>query len=152
MTRRNKTIYWISTLWLASGMLATGTLQLFKAKAEGALAPPGVYGITHLGYPIYFLTILGVWKVLGVVAVLIPKFPLLKEWAYAGFFFAMTGAVFSHVAVGDPVKEIFPASLLLILTVGSWYFRPADRKIPAPHIAEAPETVGQHGTPVQQRS
>jgi hypothetical protein len=77
MTKRNKIVYWISTLWLASGMLATGTLQLFRVKAEGALAPPGVYGITHLGYPIYFLTILAVGKILGVVAVLIPKFPLL---------------------------------------------------------------------------
>jgi uncharacterized membrane protein YphA (DoxX/SURF4 family) len=86
MTKRNKIIYWISTIWLALGMLATGTLQLFKANAEGALAPPGVYGITHLGYPVYFLTILGVWKILGVAALLIPKFPLLKEWAYAGFF------------------------------------------------------------------
>jgi len=129
MTKRNKIIYWISTIWLATGMLATGTLQLFKAKAEGALAPPGVYGITHLGYPVYFLTILGVWKILGVVAVLIPKFPLLKEWAYAGFFFVMSGAVFSHIASGDPVKENIPALLLLILTVVSWYFRPADRKI-----------------------
>jgi uncharacterized membrane protein YphA (DoxX/SURF4 family) len=110
-------------------MLSTGTLQLFKVKAEGALAPPGVYGITHLGYPIYFLTILGIWKILGVVAVLIPKFPLLKEWAYAGFFFVMTGAIFSHIASGDPMKEIFPSLLLLILTVVSWYFRPADRKI-----------------------
>jgi hypothetical protein len=133
MTKRNKVIYWISTLWLALGMLATGTLQLFRAKAEGALAPPGVYGITHLGYPIYFLTMLGVWKILGVVAVLIPKFPLLKEWAYAGFFFVMTGAVFSHVAVGDPVKELIPGLLLLILTVLSWYFRPADRKIISVH-------------------
>src|SRR5713101_7411479 len=129
MTKRNKIIYWGSTLWLASGMLATGTLQLFKAKAEGALAPPGVYGITHLGYPIYFLTILGVWKILGVVALLIPKFPLLKEWAYAGFFFTITGAVFSHIASGDSVNEIFPSLLLLILTVVSWYFRPANRKI-----------------------
>ncbi len=152
MTKRNKIIYWVSTLWLASGMLATGTLQLFKAKAEGALAPPGVYGITHLGYPIYFLTILGVWKILGAIAVLLPRFPLLKEWAYAGFFFAMTGAVFSHIAVGDPVNQIFPASFLLILTVGSWYFRPADRKIPAPHIAAAPGTVVQHEAPLQQRS
>src|SRR6266852_1204540 len=117
MTKRNKIIYWISTIWLASGMLSTGALQLFKAKAEGALAPPGVYGITHLGYPIYFLTILGVWKILGVAALLIPKFPLLKEWAYAGFFFAMSGAIFSHIAVGDSVKEIFPSLLLLILTV-----------------------------------
>src|SRR5262249_16145467 len=129
MTKRNKIIYWISTIWLALGMLSTGTLQLFKVKAEGAVAPPGVDGITHLGYPIYLLTILGIWKILGVVALLIPKFPLLKEWAYAGFFFAMSGAAFSHIATGDPIKEIFPSLLLLILTVVSWYFRPADRKI-----------------------
>jgi uncharacterized membrane protein YphA (DoxX/SURF4 family) len=129
MTKTNKIIYWISTIWLSLGMLATGTLQLFKMKAEGALAPPGVFGITHLGYPIYFLTILGVWKILGVVALLVPKFPLLKEWAYAGFFFAMSGAIFSHIAVSDPLSEIFPSLLLLILTVVSWYFRPADRKI-----------------------
>jgi hypothetical protein len=128
MTKRNKIIYWIATLWLTSGMLSTGALQLFKMKAEGAVSPPGVYGITHLGYPVYFLTILGVWKILGVVAVLIPKFPLLKEWAYAGFFFAMSGPIFSHIAVVDPVKEIIPSLLLLVLTVISWYFRPADRK------------------------
>jgi hypothetical protein len=152
MTKRNKIIYWISTLWLTSGMLATGTLQLSKAKAEGALAPPEVYGITHLGYPIYFLTILGVWKLLGVVAVLIPKFTLLKEWAYAGFFFAMTGAAFSHIAVVDPTMALVPSLLLLTLTVVSWYFRPADRKIPAPYIADAPESVVQHARPVQQRS
>jgi hypothetical protein len=102
MTKRNKIIYWISTIWLASGMLSTEILQLFKAKAEGALAPPGVYGITHLGYPVYFLTILGIWKILGVVALLVPKFPLLKEWTYAG--------------IANP-------------TVVSWCFRPADRKI-----------------------
>ena len=129
MTKRNKIIYWISTIWLATGMLATGTLQLFRAKAEGALAPPGVYGITHLGYPVYFLTILGVCKILGVVALLIPKFPLLKEWAYAGFFFVMSGAVISHCVMGDPVKEIFPSMLLIILISVSWYFRPMDRKL-----------------------
>jgi hypothetical protein len=129
-------------------MLATGTLQLLRAKAEGALAPPGVYGITHLGYPIYFLTILGVWKLLGVVAVLIPKFPLLKEWAYAGFFFAMTGAAFSHVAVSDPMGELVPSLFLLVLTVVSWSFRPADRKIPALHIAGDRQTAAQQGAPV----
>lgn len=152
MTRRNKIIYWISTLWLALGMLATGTLQLVRAKAEGALAPPGVYGITHLGYPIYFLTILGVWKILGVLAILIPKFPLLKEWAYAGFFFAMSGAAFSHIAVGDPTIELVPSLLLLILTVVSWYFRPADRKILVTTPRRGPEIVVQQGTPIQQRS
>src|SRR6266705_99412 len=133
MTKRNKIIYWISTIWLASGMLSTGRLQLFKVKAEGAVAPPGVYGITHLGYPIYFLTILGIWKILGVVAVLIPKFPLLKEWAYAGFFFAMSGAVFSHIGLGDPMNEIAPSLVLLILIVVSWYLRPEDRKLISVH-------------------
>ena len=106
-------------------MLSTAAVQLFKRKAGQG----GVDSIIHLGYPVYFITILGVWKILGVAAVLIPKFPLLKEWAYAGFFFAMSGAIFSHLASGDGIKDIAPALLLLILTVVSWYFRAADRKI-----------------------
>ncbi len=85
--------------------------------------------MTHLGYPGYFLTILGSWKILGVVAVLIPKFPLLKEWTYAGFFFANSGAVISHLVAGDEAKEFFGPTLLLLLTVVSWYLRPAERKI-----------------------
>jgi uncharacterized membrane protein YphA (DoxX/SURF4 family) len=120
-TKRNKIIYWISTIWLALGMVSTGGVQLFKVKEE-------VDMMTHLGYPLFLLTILGIWKMLGVAAVLIPKFPLLKEWAYAGFFFAMSGAVFSHLASGDEAKEFFGPILLLILTVVSWYFRPAERK------------------------
>lgn len=122
MTKRNKIIYWISTLWLALGMVSTGLVQLIKTQAD-------VDAMTRLGYPVYLLTILGVWKMLGVVAVLIPKFPLLKEWAYAGFFFAMSGAAISHIVSGHQVNEIFPPLLLLILTVVSWYFRPASRKI-----------------------
>jgi len=121
MTKRIKVIYWISTIWLAVGMTSTGLLQLFKAK-EGQ---GGMDMITHLGYPAYILTILAVWKILGVVALLMPKFPLLKEWAYAGFFFIMSGAVFSHIAVDDSMNEIFPSVLLLTLTVVSRYFRPA---------------------------
>jgi hypothetical protein len=124
MTKRNKIIYWISTAWLALGMLSVGIGQLFNMKAGQG----GEDMITHLGYPVYFLTIIGVWKILGVVAVLTPKFPLLKEWAYAGFFFVMSGAAFSHIASGDSVSTIFPSLLLLILTVVSWYFRPGDRK------------------------
>jgi uncharacterized membrane protein YphA (DoxX/SURF4 family) len=125
MTKRNKIIYWIATTWLALGMLSTGIVQLFKAK-EGQ---GGVDMITHLGYPVYLLTLLAIWKILGVVAILIPKFPILKEWAYAGFFFIMSGAIFSHIATSDAVTEIFPSLLLLILTVVSWYFRPLDRKV-----------------------
>ncbi|WP_281233530.1 DoxX family protein [Flavobacterium gelatinilyticum] len=121
MSKRNKIIYWIATLWLALGMTSTGIVQLLKMKEEAAM-------MAHLGYPLYFLTILGVWKLLGVIAILIPKFPLLKEWTYAGFFFAMSGAVFSHFAVGDSGFEYFGPVLLLVLTIISWYFRPADRK------------------------
>ena len=119
--RAVKIIYWISTIWLALGMLSTGIVQLFKVKGE-------IDFVLSLGYPIYFLTMLGIYKILGVVAVLIPKFPLLKEWAYAGFFFAMSGAIFSHIALGNPISEIFPSLLLLILTIVSWYLRPLDRK------------------------
>jgi hypothetical protein len=125
MSKRNKIIYWIATIWLALGMTATGAVQLFKAdEGQG-----GANMIAHLGYPVYLLTLLGAWKILGVVAILIPKFSLVKEWAYAGFFFVMSGAIFSHIASGDPAVEILPALLLLVLTAVSWYFRPADRKI-----------------------
>ena len=120
--KASKIIYWIATIWLALGMLSTGIVQVLKVKEE-------IDFIINMGYPAYFLPILGIWKILGVVAVLIPKFPLLKEWAYAGFFFAMSGAVFSHMALGNSVMEIFPPLLLLSLTVVSWYFRPASRKI-----------------------
>ena len=127
MKKRDKIIYWISTIWLALGMASVGGGQVFKMQAGQG----GMDMITHLGYPAYFLVIIGVWKILGVAAVLIPKFPLLKEWAYAGFFFVMTGAAFSHLASGDPVTSILPSLLLVILTVVSWYFRPADRKLVA---------------------
>jgi DoxX-like family len=120
MAKRNKIIYWISTIWLALGMLSSGIVQLLHVKSE-------VDFILNMGYPLYFLTILGAWKILGVVTVLIPKFPLLKEWAYAGFFFAMSGAVFSHIALGNSMREIFPPLLLLVLTAVSWYFRPSSR-------------------------
>ena len=122
MTKRNKIIYWVATVWLALGMVSTGLVQLLKVKEEADM-------FTNLGYPSYLMTILGVWKMLGVVAVLVPKFPVVKEWAYAGFFFAMSGAVVSHLANGDEAKELFGPTLLIILTIVSWYFRPAERKL-----------------------
>lgn len=122
MEKRNKIIYWIATIWLSLGMLSGGIFQLMRME-------DAVKSFTHLGYPMYFLTILGVWKILGVVAVLIPKFPILKEWAYAGFFFAMTGAMISHITMGDRFEEIFPSILSLVLVIVSWYFRPQDRKV-----------------------
>ena len=122
MTKRNRIIYWIATLWLCLGMLSTAVVQLLKVKDEAHM-------MAQLGYPLYLLTLLGIWKILGVIAVLIPKFGLVKEWAYAGFFFAMSGAVYSHLAIGDKAMTLFGPVLLIVLTALSWYFRPADRKI-----------------------
>lgn len=116
MEKRNRIIYWVATLWLSLGMLSTGIVQLVHMKEE-------VDMFQALGYPIYFLTILGVWKLLGVLAILAPKLHVLKEWAYAGFFFAMTGAICSHLAMGDEPKEYFGPILLLALTLISWYFK-----------------------------
>ena len=123
MTKTQKIIYWVATLWLALGMVSTAIVQLMKNPTE-------VDKITRqLGYPVYILTIIGVGKLLGAVAVLVPRFPLLKEWAYAGFFFAMSGAAISHIAMHHGMGDVFPSLLLLLLTVASWYFRPADRKL-----------------------
>jgi len=121
MKKRNKIIFWIATVWLSLGMLSTGIVQLIKLKEEESM-------MEHLGYPLYFLTLLGIWKILGVIAILVPKHPILKEWAYAGFFFAMTGAMVSHAATGDDPISFFGPTLLLVLTLVSWYFRPATIK------------------------
>ena len=121
MTKRNKIIYWIATGWLSLDMLSTGIVQLLKTKEEAAL-------FTHLGYPAYLMTLLGILKILGVIVVTIPGLPRLKEWAYAGFFFSMAGAIFSHLVINDPAKDIFGPLLLLVLTLLSWHFRPAGRK------------------------
>ncbi len=123
MSKRNKIIYWIATAWLSLGMSSTGIVQLLHLEEQIERTRD------VLGYPEYFITIIGVWKLLGVVAVLIPKFPLVKEWAYAGFFFIMSGAIISHLAVNDPITEVFPGLLLLVLTAISWYFRPESRKL-----------------------
>jgi uncharacterized membrane protein YphA (DoxX/SURF4 family) len=122
MSKRNKIIYWVATIWLSLGMLSTGIVQFIKLPEE-------VERFSALGYPTYLLTLLAVWKVLGVICILIPRYPLLKEWAYAGFFFAMSGAIVSHLAMNDPATDLFGPGLLLVLTVVSWYFRPSDRKV-----------------------
>jgi|SRR5690606_7028366 len=125
MNKRDKIIYWVATIWLSLGMASTGLVQLVQLDEE-------VRKMTSLGYPSYFPPMLGIWKMLGVVAVLIPKFPLVKEWAYAGFFFLMSGAVYTHWAVGDTPAEYFGPSLLLVLTAVSWYFRPPSKKLTHP--------------------
>ena len=120
---KTKTItYWIATLWAALGATATAIVQVFGKNAKAA-------HVADLHYPAYFIILVGVWKMLGVIALLIPKFPLVKEWAYAGFFFVMTGALYSHIAVSDPFSEMFPSLLLLVLILLSYFFRPTDRRL-----------------------
>ncbi|HEY6954142.1 MAG TPA: DoxX family protein [Flavisolibacter sp.] len=125
MEKRNKWIYWISTAWLALGMVSTGIVQLMRSKQGQG----GADMINHLGYPVYMLTLLGACKILGVIVLLIPGYRVLKEWVYAGFVFMMSGAMYSHIASGDAAKDLFPSLLLVLLTLVSWYFRPLNRKI-----------------------
>ncbi|MES2681512.1 MAG: DoxX family protein [Bacteroidota bacterium] len=123
MTKAKLITYWVATALLSFGMLGSGLAQIFQAQAMIDL-------VTPLGYPVYFLSIIGVWKVLGVITILMPGFKLLKEWAYAGFFFVMTGAAISHLASGDyALQSIIGPVMQTLFIILSWYFRPAGRKI-----------------------
>jgi DoxX-like family len=123
MKNRKLIIYWVFTILMSVGMFSSGLAQIIHAKQMIDLVIP-------LGYPLYFLSIIGVWKILGVITILSPGFKLAKEWAYAGFFFLMTGAVISHLAIGDfGVKAILGPAMQTIFIILSWYFRPANRKI-----------------------
>ncbi len=122
MEKRKLIWYWITTVILSFCIFSGGLMQAMQVKGV-------VEGFKPLGYPTYFISIIGVWKVLGVIAILIPKFPLLKEWAYAGLFFTMTGAVISHLASNDVKVEIIAPIVLAIFTILSWWLRPANRRI-----------------------
>ena len=113
-----KTIaYWGATGLTALAFLTGGIADLTRG-------PALVTGMAHLGYPAYFLLILGAWKVLGALAIVAPRFPRLKEWAYAGMLFDLTGAALSHAASGDaPVKVLVPL-VILGITLASWSLRP----------------------------
>ena len=132
MTKAKKIGYWVTTIWLALGMFSTGIVQIIKMPHEA------IENVQRLGYPVYLVTILGVWKILGVAAILAPRMPLVKEWAYAGFFFTMTGAFISHLVVRDPFGEIFPSVLLLLLTIVSWFLRPESLQL----VAEPARSTG----------
>lgn len=103
--------------------------------AELAQRPETIDGMRHLGYPAYFVMILGVWKLLGSLALLAPGFPRVKEWAYAGIVFNMTGAAASHLVCRSPAWHV-PVTLgFAALAVASWALRPASRTLGRPWIA-----------------
>jgi len=121
---RNTTLktvaYWFSTGLLCLDFLAGGAFQI-------ARSPQAVEGFAHLGYPAYFVAFLGVWKILGALALLVPGFPRLKEWAYAGIFFDVSAAVVSVIAVGDGFGPALLPFAFVVLTLTSWALRPASR-------------------------
>lgn len=119
-----KTIgYWVATALIAFAMASGGAMDLMQP-------PDFMEGMRHLGYPDYFASVLGLWKVLGAVAILAPGLPLLKEWAYAGIAFDLTGASASHAFSGDDVGMIVTPLVLLGVLVASWWLRPASRRLP----------------------
>ena len=122
MEKRKLIWYWIITGILSFCIFFGGLSQALQLKKT-------IEGFKPLGYPTYFISLIGIWKMLGIIVLLIPGFKLLKEWAYAGIFFVMSGAVISHIASNDVSVQIIAPIILAAFTVLSWYLRPADRKI-----------------------
>ena len=118
-------VYWATTVIMGFVMLSGGVGDLMKPAAL-------VAGMTLLGYPYYFMTILGAWKVLGGITILVPGYPRLKEWAYAGIIFDVTGAAASHTFSSDwgaSYFHIWVPLLMVVFTLLSWYYRPQSRVV-----------------------
>ena len=116
------TAYWVATIFGPASFVIGGYLHLTRD-------PQVVATLAHLGYPAYFATIMGVWKLLGAIAIVAPGFPRLKEWAYAGFFFDLTGAAATRAFVGDGVVDIIAPLAFLALVAASWALQPARREL-----------------------
>jgi DoxX-like family len=138
-TRWRMAGYWLATMAVAAELAVGGIWDIMRLPSVRDL-------VMHLGYPSYFLVLLGSWKVLGAAALLIPRRPLLKEWAYAGAFFTYTGAIASHLATGYDLTEAVPLAILTALTALSWALRPPSRRMPR-RTSTAPPAVAADGTP-----
>lgn len=116
--------YWVCTILMVFFFLPGGVLYLMRA-------PQAVEGVRHLGFPVYFVVFLGVWKVLGSIALVVPGFALVKEWAYAGMFFDLTGAAVASAAVGGAWWHVATPLAIILILYGSWALRPASRRLVA---------------------
>jgi uncharacterized membrane protein YphA (DoxX/SURF4 family) len=119
--KSRKILYTITTAWVAGVMTISGVLSVAHAKSL-------MEGFAHLGYPAYFANLLGVAKLLGVCALLVPGFARIKEWAYAGFAIVIVSASYSHLKSGDGLKALEPLATLAALAVSYWT-RPVDRRV-----------------------
>ena len=120
--------YWIATGLFCAALGLGGLAYVIRVEFMAER-------MAELGYPLYFMTILGTAKLLGVVALLAPGRPLLKEWAYAGFAFNLIGATASHAFAGDPLSHTIRPAIVLAIGVASYLLRPADRKLQTPVAA-----------------
>jgi uncharacterized membrane protein YphA (DoxX/SURF4 family) len=121
ISRTRRIIYWTATILVAFPIAAGGAAQLFGAREN-------VEGIIRLGYPAFFLTIIGFWKVLGGIVIVIPRFRLVKEWAYAGIAFDLSGAAVSNGVSGMPLWHVVAPLVLLAITMVSWILLPIGRR------------------------
>jgi uncharacterized membrane protein YphA (DoxX/SURF4 family) len=119
--------------WAATGL--TAFAFAFGGVMDVMMTPDVVAGLAHLGYPAYFGAIIGVWKLLGALAIVVPGFARVKEWAYAGMFFDLTGASVSHAVSGDPVGNVITPLVMLAIMIASYLLRPESRR-----LANAPES------------
>ena len=115
-------VYWVTTLLVVFALGSAGVQAILRD-------PKIVKAVTDLGYPVYFCVLLGVWEVLGGVALLLPRTPLLKEWAYAGIFFDLIAAAVSHFEVGDSPGRVLTPVVIGLITVASWALRPPSRRL-----------------------
>jgi hypothetical protein len=129
-SKRRRFGYWAATTAVTAALVFSGLSNLARTQHM-------IEGLAHLGYPVYFTSILGVWKVLGAATLVAPGLPRIKEWAYAGVFFDFTGAVVSHAAMGDGVGQVIPPLGLTVALVVSWTLRPESRRLPAVAAARA---------------
>lgn len=114
--KSTKILYWVFTILISALMLLSAIPNILVV--DQAIQ----FVSTHLGYPKYFIFFIGVAKLLGVIAILIPGFPRIKEWAYAGLAYDLIAAIFSSLAVGDPVTGTLPIFVGLIILFLSYYF------------------------------
>jgi hypothetical protein len=124
VTKTKTLAYWTTTAIVTAELVAGGVLDLAHASSV-------VSGLEQLGYPTYLLSILGIWRLLAAAALLAPGLPRLKEWAYAGAFFELTGAALSSLARGDSVGSVATPIILAAFAIASWALRPQSRMLGA---------------------